>query len=87
MKSKHVANTITKKKKNVVLEVCKDVQAWPGRHLFEGGQHFRYFGLRTQVRGLVEFECKNHKEYEMWTQGVSRLLSVVAERKRRLNSY
>ncbi|RAL47672.1 hypothetical protein DM860_012297 [Cuscuta australis] len=83
MKSKHVANTITKKKKNVVLEVCKNVEAWPGRHLFEGGEQFRYFGLRTQVRGLVEFECKNHKEYEMWTQGVSRLLSIVADRKKR----
>nr|GMD25080.1 VAN3-binding protein-like [Ipomoea batatas] len=83
MKSKHVANTITKKKKNVVLEVCKDIAAWPGRHLFEGGEQFRYFGLKTQVRGLIEFECKNQKEYEMWTQGVSRLLSIVAERKLR----
>ncbi|XP_019188707.1 PREDICTED: VAN3-binding protein [Ipomoea nil] len=83
MKSKHVANTITKKKKNVVLEVCKDIAAWPGRHLFEGGEQFRYFGLKTQVRGLIEFECRNHKEYEMWTQGVSRLLSIVAEKKLR----
>nr|GLL33164.1 hypothetical protein BC332_07540 [Ipomoea trifida] len=86
MKSKHVANTITKKKKNVVLEVCKDIAAWPGRHLFEGGEQFRYFGLKTQVRGLIEFECKNQKEYEMWTQGVSRLLSIVAERKLRRKS-
>ncbi|XP_055813228.1 VAN3-binding protein-like [Solanum dulcamara] len=83
MKSKHVGKTITKKKKNVVVEVYKDVPAWPGRHLFEDGEKRRYFGLKTEIRGVVEFECKNQREYEMWTQGVSRLLSIVAERKKR----
>ncbi|KAM3248553.1 hypothetical protein T459_08775 [Capsicum annuum] len=83
MKSKHVGKTITKKKKNVVLEVYKNVPAWPGRHLFEDGEKRRYFGLKTEIRGVVEFECKNQREYEMWTQGVSRLLSMVAERKKR----
>ncbi|KAJ9547753.1 hypothetical protein OSB04_020296 [Centaurea solstitialis] len=81
MKSKHVGNSITKKKKNVVLEVCKNLPAWPGRHLFEGGEQRRYFGLRTTIRGVVEFECRNQREYDMWTQGVSRLLSIVAEKK------
>ncbi|KAK9055753.1 hypothetical protein SSX86_026838 [Deinandra increscens subsp. villosa] len=81
MKSKHVGSTITKKKKNVVLEVCKNVPAWPGRHLFDGGEQRRYFGLRTTIRGMVEFECRNQREYDMWTQGVSRLLSIVAEKK------
>ncbi|KAJ6399328.1 hypothetical protein OIU77_019970 [Salix suchowensis] len=33
MKSRHVAGTITKKKKNVVVEVCKDMPAWPGQAL------------------------------------------------------
>ncbi|KAL8530506.1 hypothetical protein ACS0TY_007516 [Phlomoides rotata] len=83
MKSKHVGKTITKKKKNVVVDVCKDMPSWPGRHLFEDGEQRRYFGLKTQVRGVVEFECKNAREYEMWTQGVSRLLSIVAERKKK----
>ncbi|GJR98020.1 VAN3-binding protein-like protein [Tanacetum coccineum] len=81
MKSKHVGSTITKKKKNVVLEVCKNMPAWPGRHLFDGGEERRYFGLRTIGRGLVEFECRTQREYDMWTQGVSRLLSIVDERK------
>ncbi|KAL5561734.1 hypothetical protein UlMin_031481 [Ulmus minor] len=80
MKSKHVAGTFTKKKKNVVLEVCKDTPAWPGRPLFEGGEQRRYFGLKTEARGLVEFECKSQREYDIWTQGVSKLLSTVAER-------
>ncbi|KAI9195071.1 hypothetical protein LWI28_011373 [Acer negundo] len=80
MKSRHVAGTFTKKKKNVVLEVIKDMPAWPGRHLLEGGENRRYFGLKTVMRGVVEFECKNQREYDIWTQGVSRLLTVAAER-------
>ncbi|XP_022145950.1 VAN3-binding protein [Momordica charantia] len=83
MKSRHVAGTITKKKKNVVFGVCKDVPAWPGRHLFEGGEQRRYFGLKTELRGLVEFECRSQSEYDLWTQGVSRLLSMVADSKNR----
>ncbi|XP_052191597.1 VAN3-binding protein-like [Diospyros lotus] len=80
MKSRHVAGTITKKKKNVVVEVCKDIPAWPGRHLLEGGEHRRYFGLKTLTRGLVEFECRNQRECDIWTQGVARLLSIAGER-------
>ncbi|KAK7393505.1 hypothetical protein VNO78_22063 [Psophocarpus tetragonolobus] len=81
MKSKHVAGTITKKKKNVVLDVCTNLPAWPGRHLFDDGEERRYFGLKTEARGIVEFECRNQREYDIWTQGVSRLLSIVARRK------
>uniref|UniRef100_A0A1S3ZQE8 VAN3-binding protein-like n=1 Tax=Nicotiana tabacum TaxID=4097 RepID=A0A1S3ZQE8_TOBAC len=85
MKSKHVGKTITKKKKNVVLEVYKDVPAWPGRHLFEDGEKRRYFGLKTEVRGVVEFECKNQREYEMWTQGVFSLWLLRGRRDFRTN--
>ncbi|XP_044484898.1 VAN3-binding protein-like isoform X2 [Mangifera indica] len=80
MKSRHVAGTITKKKKNVVLEVITDIPSWPGRHLLEGGNNRRYFGLKTVMRGVVEFECKNQREYDIWTQGVSRLLTIASER-------
>ncbi|XP_022761093.1 VAN3-binding protein-like isoform X2 [Durio zibethinus] len=83
MKSRHVAGTITKKKKNVVLEVIKDMPAWPGRHLLEGGENRKYFGLKTVMRGVVEFECRNQREYDIWTQGVSRLLSIAAEKNNR----
>ncbi|KAM7256440.1 hypothetical protein ACFE04_012181 [Oxalis oulophora] len=84
MKSKHVGATITKKDKNVVIEVLKDLPAWPGRHLFDdGGEQRRYFGLKTETRRVVEFECRSQREYDIWTQGVSRLLSIVAERKNR----
>ncbi|KAJ1433105.1 Pleckstrin-like, plant [Sesbania bispinosa] len=85
MKSRHVAGTITKKKKNVVFDICTDLPAWPGRHLLEDGEKRRYFGLKTESRGMVEFECRNQREYDIWTQGVSRLLSIVAQK--RQNRY
>lgn len=66
-----------------MLEVIKDMPAWPGRHLLEGGEHRRYFGLKTIMRGVVEFECKNQREYDIWTQGVSRLLTIAAEKNNR----
>ncbi|CAL9164453.1 VAN3-binding protein-like [Musa acuminata AAA Group] len=81
-KSKHVAGTITKKKKSVIVEVCKDIQAWPGRHLLEGGERRRYFGLRTAEQRVIEFECRSRREHDMWTQGVSRLLNIVNEKKK-----
>ncbi|XP_042387443.1 VAN3-binding protein-like [Zingiber officinale] len=80
-KSKHVAATITKKKKNVIVDVCKDIQAWPGRHLLEGGELRRYFGLRTAEQRVIEFECRSLREHEMWTRGVSRLLNIANEKK------
>ncbi|KAL2323520.1 hypothetical protein Fmac_027899 [Flemingia macrophylla] len=80
MKSRHVGGTITKKKKNVVLDVCTNLAAWPGRHLFDEGEERRYFGLKTEGRGIVEFECRNQREYDIWTRGVSTLLSIVARR-------
>ncbi|CAD6267101.1 unnamed protein product [Miscanthus lutarioriparius] len=82
MKSKHVGGTITKKKKSVVVDVCRDVAAWPGRHLLEGGEQRRYFGLRTAEQRVIEFECGSQREYEMWTKGVARLLAIVHARKR-----
>ncbi|MED6196063.1 hypothetical protein PIB30_043747 [Stylosanthes scabra] len=86
MKSRHVAGTITKKKKNVVLDICTDLPAWPGRHLLEDGEKRKYFGLKTDARGVVEFECRNQREYDIWTQGVSRLLSIVAQRQNRFGN-
>ncbi|CAA0806613.1 Plant protein of unknown function (DUF828) with plant pleckstrin homology-like region [Striga hermonthica] len=83
MKSRHVAGTVTKTKKNIVLEVLKDIPAWPGRHLLEGGEHRRYFALKTIARGVVEFECRSRREYDIWTQGVSRLITIAAERNNR----
>ncbi|GAU23402.1 hypothetical protein TSUD_334500 [Trifolium subterraneum] len=87
MKSKLVAGTITtKKNKNVVLDMCTDLPAWPGRDLLNDGEKRRYFGLKTDSRGIVEFECRNQREYDLWTQGVSRLLSIVSQRQNKCNN-
>lgn len=67
---------------DVVLEVMKDIPAWPGRHLLEGGGDRRYFALKTVSRGVVEFECRSQREYDIWTQGVTRLLSIAADKNR-----
>nr|VDD09073.1 unnamed protein product [Brassica oleracea] len=82
MKSKHVGGTFTKKKKHMVLEVKKDIAAWAGRDLFNGDKH-HYFGLKTETKRVIEFECRNEREYEIWTQGVSRLVAIAAERKQK----
>ncbi|CAH2062972.1 unnamed protein product [Thlaspi arvense] len=82
MKSKHVGGTFTKKKKHMVLEVKRDIPAWAGRDLFNGDKH-HYFGLKTETKRVVEFECRNQREYEIWTQGVSRLLAIAAEKKQK----
>lgn len=66
----------------MVVEVIKEMPAWAGRHLLEGGEHRRYFGLKTLVRGVVEFECRSQREYDIWTQGAARLLAIAAERKK-----
>lgn len=65
---------------DLVVDVVKDIPAWPGRHLLDGGEDRRYFGLKTLLRGVVEFECRNEREYDMWTQGVAKLLAMAAER-------
>ncbi|KAJ0242503.1 Auxin canalization protein [Hirschfeldia incana] len=82
MKSKHVAGTITKKKKYVVVELVKGLTAWSGRELLEGGADLRYFGLKTLEKRVIEFECKSQREYDLWTQGVSMLLSIASDRGR-----
>lgn len=66
----------------MVLEVRKDIPAWAGRDLLNGDKH-HYFGLKTETKRVVEFECRNQREYEIWTQGVCRLLAIAAERKQK----
>ncbi|PKU85553.1 hypothetical protein MA16_Dca003293 [Dendrobium catenatum] len=67
---------------DVVIGVNRDISAWPGRHLLEGGEERRYFGLKTAEQRVIEFECRGQREYEMWTQGVARLLAIVGEKAR-----
>ena len=43
---------------DVVLDVCTNLPAWPGRHLLDDGEKRRYFGLKTQSWGIVEFDSR-----------------------------
>ncbi|KAL0371270.1 UNVERIFIED_CONTAM: VAN3-binding protein [Sesamum angustifolium] len=45
---KIVSVYVHRKWKYVVVDVCKDVPAWAGRHLFEDGEQRRYFGLKQK---------------------------------------
>lgn len=62
----------------VLIDVCRDTPVWPERRCIDiGGEKRRYFGLRTASGRVIEFECKNQLEHDVWTQGVSKLLSMV----------
>ncbi|XP_020589944.1 VAN3-binding protein-like [Phalaenopsis equestris] len=75
MKSTHMAGTFVKKK-GLVVEVCSDIQAWPGREV-DGGSVKGYFGIRTPER-LFEFECKNKCEKQLWVNGIQQILKFRA---------
>ncbi|KAH7292811.1 hypothetical protein KP509_29G086900 [Ceratopteris richardii] len=75
--SKHMKGTITKTRTRLLREVITDMPAWPEREYANDGIHERrYFGIKTD-HGVMELECKNEAEYRMWTEGITRLLSLV----------
>ncbi|XP_020577213.1 VAN3-binding protein-like [Phalaenopsis equestris] len=84
MKSKHIAGTITKNKRSVVIEVCREVPEWSGRNILDGVERRRHFGLRVAQGRVIEFECKTEREHEIWTEGIAHLLEISRERRSRL---
>ncbi|XP_016510952.2 VAN3-binding protein-like isoform X1 [Nicotiana tabacum] len=72
MKSKHMAGTFTKKKKCEVSGVYCDIAAWHGRDE-EGDEQKCYFGIQTADR-MIEFECRNKGEKQMWVDGIQQML-------------
>ena len=67
----------------MLIEVCKDTPRWPERWCIGiGGEKRCHFGLRIASGRVIEFECKNQHEYDVWTQGVSKLLSIVNGREK-----
>ncbi|KAL4321098.1 hypothetical protein AHAS_Ahas14G0076500 [Arachis hypogaea] len=73
-------------KEDAVLDICRDLLAWSGRYLLDDGKKRKYFGLKTDARGIVEIECRNKGKYDIWTRGVSRLLSIIAQRQNRFGN-
>ncbi|GMH12422.1 hypothetical protein Nepgr_014263 [Nepenthes gracilis] len=74
LKSKHIAGAFTKKKKFIVSGVYCDIPAWPAREMEDHNQHKAYFGIQTTDR-IIEFECKNKAEKQIWTDGIQHMLN------------
>ena len=65
-----------------VLQVYSDIPAWPGRNLLDGSEHRCYFSLKTST-GDMEFECRNKEDHQVWTEGISHLLYISSQARRR----
>lgn len=73
LKSRHIAGAFTKKKKFIVSGVYSDIPAWPAREREDNSEQKAYFGIQTADR-VIEFECKNKDEKQLWTDGIQNLL-------------
>jgi hypothetical protein len=58
------------------VDVIRDIPPWPGRGLLDNATERKYFGIKTNT-GMMELESKNESEYELWTKGISHLLSLA----------
>ncbi|KAK9683752.1 hypothetical protein RND81_10G162300 [Saponaria officinalis] len=74
LKSKHMGGAFTKKKKFIVTGVYSDVPSWPEREPEDDKDHRAYFGIQTADR-IIEFECRNKGEKQMWTDGIHHMLN------------
>ena len=62
------------------MDVILDIPAWPGRDLLDNASGKKYFGIKT-IMGMMELESKNETEYQLWTKGISHLLSLAQHRR------
>ncbi|KAM0920672.1 hypothetical protein ACQ4PT_007360 [Festuca glaucescens] len=72
LKSKHVGDAFSKKKRSVVYGVHDDTP-----DSATAAPEKRHFGLRT-AQGLVEFECESRMHMEEWVESVKNLLRQAA---------
>ncbi|KAL3650814.1 hypothetical protein CASFOL_007217 [Castilleja foliolosa] len=72
LKSKHIGGTFTKKKKCVISGIYSEIPAWPGRETESKGQ-MAYFAVQTVDR-VIEFECRNKGEKQIWVEGIQHML-------------
>ncbi|PSS01200.1 VAN3-binding protein [Actinidia chinensis var. chinensis] len=76
MKSKHMVGTFTKKKKCIVSGVYCDIPTWIGREM-DSMEQRAYFGIETGDR-IIEFECRNKGDKQMWIEGIQQMLNCRA---------
>lgn len=58
----------------VVSSVYADIPAWPGREA-ESAEQMAYFAIQTADR-VIEFECRNKGDKQMWAEGIQYLLHL-----------
>lgn len=77
LKSKHMAGAFTKKKKCIVSAVISDIPRWPPRESEDDSEQRAYFGIKTADR-VIEFECRNKGDKQMWVDGIQHILNCCA---------
>lgn len=61
----------------VVNGVCREIPEWGHRGREEKTVERRaYFGVKT-VERVIEFECVNNREKQMWIEGIQQLLNSL----------
>lgn len=60
----------------IVSGVYCDISAWPRRE--DGGNESKaYFGIKTADR-IIEFECRNNDDKQMWMEGIQHMVNCNA---------
>lgn len=61
----------------IVNGVCRDIPEWADRGRIDKMVERRaYFGVKT-VERVIEFECVNKREKQMWIEGIQQLLNSI----------
>lgn len=61
----------------VVSEVYCDIPRWSGREREDSSGQREYFGIKTADR-IIEFECRNKGDKQMWIDGIQYMLNICA---------
>ncbi|CAK9166091.1 unnamed protein product [Ilex paraguariensis] len=64
-------------RKGVVSGVYRDIPAWPRGEWQDSNEQRAYFGIKTADR-VIEFECRNKGDKQMWIEGIQHMLHCRA---------
>ncbi|KAI4316119.1 hypothetical protein L6164_024130 [Bauhinia variegata] len=63
---------------DIVIGVCDDIPAWPGREREDTSENKGYFGIKTADR-IIEFECGSKGDKQIWIEGIQYMLRCRAK--------
>ncbi|KAH9761175.1 phosphoinositide binding protein [Citrus sinensis] len=61
----------------IVSAVICDIPRWPPRESEDDSEQRAYFGIKTADR-VIEFECRNKGDKQMWVEGIQHILNCCA---------